>query len=76
MNLGEIFVIHSPAWKKQSCCIGIILSNDINSTFLADQRLDDDDSHDWFKLWMCVCSKPKEKTGWLPEADMVRMFTI
>lgn len=68
-NLGEMFVIHSPSWK-QKCCLGIIGSNDINSTFLADQTIEDDDSFDLFKLWICVCSEPLENSGWLYEADM------
>ena len=73
-NLGEIFVLHSPSWK-QECCLGIIGSNDINSTFLADQKVyDDDDSKDLFKLWVCVCGDPLDETGWLPETDMVRFL--
>jgi hypothetical protein len=70
-NLGEIFVVHSPSWKQPSC-LGIIGSNDINSTFLADQKVDDDDSYDLFKLWICICGDPVDDTGWLPDADMVR----
>jgi hypothetical protein len=46
-----------------------------NSTFLADQKIGDDDSHDLFKLWICICSEPVEGSGWLPEADMVRMMS-
>lgn len=68
-------MIHSPSWK-QKCCLGIIGSNDINSTFLADQMIEDDDSLDLFKLWICVCSEPMEDSGWLYEADMVRTSTI
>lgn len=74
-NLGEIFVIHSPSWK-QKCCLGIIGSNDINSTFLADQTIEDDDSFDLFKLWICVCSEAIEGSGWLYEADMVRISNV
>jgi hypothetical protein len=71
MNLGEIFVVHSPGWK-QPACLGMIGSNDINSTFLADQKIDDGDAMDLFKLWICVCGDETNDTGWLPEHDMVR----
>ena len=73
MNLGEIFVVHSPGWK-QPTCLGMIGSNDINSTFLADQKIDDGDAMDLFKLWICVCGDEMIDTGWLPEHDMVRKF--
>ncbi len=67
-------MLYSPSWKNQRCCIGIIGSNDVNSTFLSDQKLDREDSYDLFKLWVCVCSEPKEETGWLSGADMVWLF--
>ena len=73
-NLGEISAVHSPSWK-QPCCLGIIGSNDINNTFLADQKIDDDDSYDLIKIWICVSSESVEGSGWLPESDMVRRST-
>ncbi len=71
LNLGEMFVVHSPLWKNRSY-MGIIGSNDINSTFLADQKVGDEDSNDLFKLWICSCGEYIEDAGWVPEKDMVR----
>lgn len=68
-NLGEIFVVHCPSWT-QATCLGIIGSNDINTTFLADQKLGNDEN-DLFKLWICVCSSSSEKApGWLQECNL------
>jgi hypothetical protein len=68
-NLGEIFVVHCPSWT-QATCLGIIGSNDINTTFLADQKLGNDEN-DLFKLWICVCSSLSEKApGWLQECNL------
>jgi hypothetical protein len=65
-------VIHSPAWN-QKCCLGINGSNDINATFLADQSIDNDDSFDLFKLWICISNEQNDSSGWLHEADMVSL---
>jgi len=69
-NLGEIFAIYSPSWKQSFCCLGFIGSNDINSTFLTDQKVDNDDSFDLCKLWICVSNSSIENSGWLPESEM------
>jgi len=69
-NLGEMFVIHSPSWKQSSCCLGYIGSNDINSTFLTDQKTDDEDSFDLCKLWISVSNTVIENSGWLSESDL------
>ncbi len=70
-NLGEMFAIYSPSWKQSSCCLGFIGSNDINSTFLTDQKTEDEDAFDLCKLWISVSNKAVENSGWLPKSEMV-----
>ena len=77
-NLGEIFALYSPSWDKSTCCLAFIGSNEINSTFLSDQKYEDEDSYDLCKLWVSVSNTHIEHSGWLPENEMVsfRYFTI
>lgn len=68
-NLGEIFVIHCPSWTQKTC-LGIIGSNDINTTFLTDQKVGNDEN-DLFKLWVCVCNASVEESpGWLKDENL------
>lgn len=73
-NLGEIFAVYSPNWNQTNCCLGFIGSNDINSTFLMDQKTENENSFDLCKLWISVSSKVVENSGWLPETEMVSLI--
>lgn len=76
MNLGELFVIHSPEWKTTggSCCLAVIGSDDCNSIFLQDQRYNSD--YSLFKCWVCVSTDPAhcKSTGWLHSNDLPERF--
>ena len=69
-NLGELFVLSSYSWKKSGSCIGLIGSNEMNSTFLQDQKLVEENNFSQFKVWLCVSSNNYENTGWLAESDL------
>ena len=69
-NLGELFVLSSCSWKKSGSCIGLIASNEMNSTFLQDQKLVEENNSSQFKVWLCVSSNTYENTGWLAESDL------
>ena len=68
-NLGELFAIYSPSWKQP--CLGFIGSNDINSTFLSDQKTECEYYFDLCKLWISVSNTVVEHSGWLPKSEMV-----
>lgn len=74
-NLGELFAIHSPHWEHKTC-LGMIGSSPISTNFLSDQMIDDNDSFDLFKLWICVSDEDVPETGWLPKSDMPSQFSI
>jgi hypothetical protein len=71
-NLGDVFAVHCQSWTNTKCCIGIVGSHDIHSTFLQDQKIaqEEEKSEDLFTLWLCSVSKDNEQTGWLSNADM------
>jgi len=71
-NLGDVFAIHCESWTNTKCCIGIVGSHDIHSTFLQDQKIaqEEEKSEELFTLWLCSVSKDNEQTGWLSNADM------
>lgn len=71
-NLGDVFAIHCETWTKTKCCIGIVGSHDVHSTFLQDQKIvqEEEKSEDLFNLWLCSVSKDNERTGWLSNVDM------
>ncbi len=69
-NLGELFVLYSPTWKQQRSCLGCIGSNDMNTTFLTDQKTENEDSFDLCKIWVCISNSPAN-SGWLSDTEMV-----
>lgn len=71
-NLGDVFAIFCEEWTNTKCCIGIVGSHDINSTFLQDQKIveEEEKNEKLFTLWLCCVSKDNEQTGWLANADM------
>ena len=71
-NLGEMFAIFSPSWNR--CCLGYIGSNDINSTFLTDQKTEREESFDLCKLWVAVSNSMVQNSGWLSESEMVSKY--
>jgi hypothetical protein len=73
-NLGEIFAIYSPSWKRSF--LGLIGSNDMNSTFLKDQKTENEDSFDLCKLWIGISNADVQNSGWLPESEMVSMYLL
>ena len=75
-NVGDVFVLYCEEWTKTKCCIGIIGSNDINATFLQDQKIcsSRDDNGNTFSLWVCCVSKDNENTGWLAKEDMPPIY--
>uniref|UniRef100_A0A7S4S262 Helicase ATP-binding domain-containing protein n=1 Tax=Ditylum brightwellii TaxID=49249 RepID=A0A7S4S262_9STRA len=74
VNLGEVYVVHSPSWTKTKCCIGLIGPNDVNTIFLQDQKIYDDEQSAPFALWMCITSGEQGDTGWLTESDLPSFY--
>lgn len=74
-NLGELFALYSPSWKHSSSCLAYIGSNDINSIFLADQKIDQKNAYDLLKLWVCVSRTTLDNTGWLVRTKRLINFS-